>query len=94
MHIDGDKYQKGKVVISTRHEVDKKGRDITFADMIERLKGFLGKDLVDGIKELNNIRNTFHLSKERTRTITKKDAEKASSILLELSQKLLGDLFL
>lgn len=93
LHIDGNKYQKGKIVISTRHEIEKRGRDITFVDMIEKLKGFLDKELVNDIRELNDIRNTFHLSKERKKAITKKDAEKASTTLLELSQKLIADLF-
>ena len=72
------------VVIATREEVSKKDHQIGMKDLVTLFKNkkLIIKDTADKILELNELRNTFHLSKLRTKTCEIEDVEKAFKLLL------------
>ena len=76
-----------EVVVAKRMLKKKNDKLIWLHELIKEQEVFLGKRLSKEIKELQDIRNTFHLSKQRSELSLKK-AENSFGTVLKLVKKL------
>lgn len=71
--------------------VEKNDTRVWFHDLIAEGKQLLGKDLHDRVIDLQDIRNTFHLSKAR-RGLSLKKAGNSFDVVLEVINKIKKDI--
>lgn len=72
------------VVIAVQEKIEKKEYEIGLSDLIMlfKAKKLIQEKTAEDILDLNNIRNTFHLSKPRTKDCDLKKVELALNILV------------
>lgn len=81
-------FQKKKVVVMAFRENNPKPESqIWLNDLIREQEAYLGKKLFADIKELQEVRNTLHLSKKRSERLTLDKSQKSFDALLALVQK-------
>ena len=80
-----------ELLVAHFSKVEKSDTRVWFHDLIAECKQLLGKDLHDRVIDLQDIRNTFHLSKTR-RALSLKKAEGSFDVVLEVVNKIKKDL--
>lgn len=80
-----------ELLVAHFSKVEKSDTRVWFHDLIAESKQLLGKDLHDRVIDLQDIRNTFHLSKTR-RALSLKKAEGSFDVVLEVVNKIKKDL--
>lgn len=80
-----------ELLIAHFSRVEKNDTRVWFHDLIAEGKQLLGKDLHGRVTDLQDIRNTFHLSKTR-RALSLKKAESSFDVVLEVVNKIKKDL--
>lgn len=79
------------VILYNMSIVEKDDTRVWFHDLIAEGKQLLGKDLHDRVVDLQDIRNTFHLSKAR-RALSLKKAEGSFDVVLEVIHRIKKDI--
>lgn len=84
-----EQFQNSKevLVLAYQSKTEKKENRVWLQDLIKEHKSFLGDSLHSDITDLQSIRNTFHLSANRS-VLTLKRAEKSFDTVLKLFTKL------
>lgn len=74
------------VVIAVREEVMRNDFEIGLRDLIGLFKRrkFISERLSEDLLDINNLRNTFHLTKQRTQNCDTINVEKALTLLVEI----------
>jgi len=80
-----------ELLVAHFSKMEKDDTRIWFHDLIAEGKQLLGKDLHDRVVDLQDIRNTFHLSKTR-RALSLKKSEESFDVVLEVVNKIKRDL--
>ncbi len=80
-----------ELLIAHFSKIEKGDTRIWFHDLIAEGKAMLGKDLHDRAVDLQDVRNTFHLSKVR-RGLSLKKAEDSFDVVLQVVNKIKNDL--
>ena len=77
------------MVVAVQEKIDKKENQIGINDLITLFKNrkLISENMADEILELNDIRNTFHLTKPRTKKCDIKQMESALKILVNTIDK-------
>lgn len=72
------------VVIAIQDKVEKKDYEISLSDLVKffKSKGLIQEVTAQGILDTNDIRNTFHLSKARTKQCGEAQVNEAVDLLL------------
>jgi hypothetical protein len=78
-----------ELIVAYRAEKKREESRIWLHEMIKKQEDFLGKKLSDEIRELQNVRNTFHLSRKRD-ALTMKKADDSFGTVVKLVNKLKG----
>lgn len=79
-----------KLLVAHFSKVEKSDSRIWLHDLIAEGKQLLGENLHDRVADLQDIRNTFHLSKPR-RVLSPKKAEGSFDMVLEVVNKIKKD---
>jgi len=77
-------FPKGKLIAAIQCKEKKKAQQIGVQDLIKFMqkKKLMASDTAEGVLDINNIRNTFHLNKDRVDIqLEVKKVEKAFSLL-------------
>ncbi len=78
------KIENGTIAVVVIKKTEKDEIEIGFQELVKFLEKekVLQKETVTRMLEINNVRNTLHLRKERVQTCTVKEAESALELLL------------
>lgn len=93
-HILPIKFQSAtdkELLVAHFSKVEKSDARVWLHDLIAEGKQLLGKDLHGRVTDLQDIRNTFHLSKTR-RVLSLQKAESSFDVVLEVVNKIKKDL--
>jgi hypothetical protein len=74
------------LVVAYQSKTDREESRIWLHDLIVKGEQFLGKELRDEVASLQDIRNTFHLSRVR-RTLSLKKAKESFDVVLQVVNK-------
>lgn len=80
------------VVLAFRESTPKPDAQIWLSDLLKEQKDFLGKKLYEQIKELQDVRNTLHLSKKRSERLTLAKSQESFDSLLAVVTKIKNDI--
>ncbi len=80
------------IVLAFRESTPKPDSQIWLNDLLKEQKNFLGKKLFEQMKELQNVRNTLHLSKKRSGRLTLEKSQESFDSLLAIVTKIKNDM--